>query len=160
MLGAHFVKHCPGIRFVVSVRGRISDKAAIAYSRGFYLAYRTGLHVAACHSHGCATIKNALDPYCVVEDVGGVLHIFWNPNLPHPHDPGSEWWYDFSVDMYGEDFRTTARAKLYLSALLKREGAQERSAAPGRYCIPAHSSSERISMTNATIASSCPQLKF
>ena len=90
LLGKEFLDRIPTLRYVVSVRGRISDQAAINYSTGFYSALLSDVgdvDVEAAHAHGCA----ALESYApkarrekLVEEDGGKPQLHIRPSPPPP----------------------------------------------------------------------------
>ena len=95
--GKEFLMQTSHIKYVISVRGRISDEAALWFSEGFYSALKSH-PVEDAFTHGCFALKakyGAATRERMVEDDGGVPKL--HPR-PAPEAPPSVERFRFQVD--------------------------------------------------------------
>ena len=124
LLGVEFLDRIPIVRYVVSVRGRISDQAAINFSTGFYSALLSDagdVDVEAAHAHGCAALKS-YSPKArrekLVEEDGGTPQLHMRPSPPPP--PAAR--FTFEIFAQAPDIDTKEGFVSYLQSKLRHLG--------------------------------------
>lgn len=73
--GQQFLTAGSRVQYVICVRGRIADVAAIEFSRGFYSALAKGKSISDSYTHGCAALLSRFGRASrekQVEDANGV----------------------------------------------------------------------------------------
>ena len=71
--GEEFLRQVQQVQYVISVRGRIRDDAALVFSKGFYSSLSHG-HVEKAFAYGCASLKAMYGRAAreiIIEDEGG-----------------------------------------------------------------------------------------
>lgn len=84
--GQEFLTQTSQINYVVSVRGRIRDDAALIFSRGFYRAVARH-SVEDAYAFGCSALRAKFSPEVreiATEDNGGVPHLHMRPMAEAP----------------------------------------------------------------------------